>query len=201
MVKSWLKKEEDFLKKHYQRMSIEDLAKKFDVSPAAIRKKEKKLGLLREHSPRKGEKKKKKVTPPVSRKWTEKEEDYLRKHYLKKTNVELAKRFRTTAKSVEKKLWRMGLKKRGKSAKDREEERRRKIEEFLGRKRQVIKEKKVDEHRSQAIAEFDVAIRFYYDKKYKKAEVAFKKVIKDYADVSDIVYKAKQYAKFCLDKK
>ena len=201
MAKSWSKEEEDFLKKHYRKMSIEDLAEKFGVSPAATRKKEKNLGLLREHSPLKQEKKKKKVAPPVFRKWTEKEEGYLGKHYLKKTNAELAERFGTTAKSVEKKLWRMGWKRRRRTAKDREEERRRRIEEFLERKRPVVKEKKVDGCRSRAIAEFDVAIRLYYDKKYNKAVAGFEKVIKDYADIGDIVYKAKQYIEFCLDKK
>ncbi len=202
MAGIWTKKEEDFLKKHYRKMSSEDLAKKFGVSPAAVRKKEKRLGLVREHPRRKGEKK---TARPLSRKWTGKEEEYLREHYLKKTNAELAKEFKTTLKSVEKKLWRMGLKRRKGRKVDKdsegEGERRSGIEELFREKGQSMREGRIDEQRSRAVAQFDVAIRFYYARKYAKAAKEFGKISKDFVDIGDIVYKAKQYVKFCLDKK
>ncbi len=202
MAGIWTKKEEDFLKKHYRKMSSEDLAKKFGVSPAAVRKKEKRLGLVREHPLRKG---KKKVALPPSRKWTGKEEEYLREHYLEKTNAELAKRFKTTVKSVEKKLWRMGLKRRKGKKVDKDSEgagkKRSKIEELFREKPQLEREKRITEQRSRAIAQFDTAIRFYYAKKYAKAAKEFEKISKDFVDIGDIVYKAKQYIGFCLDKK
>jgi DNA-binding CsgD family transcriptional regulator len=202
VARIWAKKEEDFLRKHYRRMSSGELAKKFGVSPDAVRKKEKRLGLVREHPRRKGEKK---VTLPPSRKWTGKEEEYLREHYLEKTNAELAKRFKTTLKSVEKKLWRMGLKRRkGKEVnKDSggEGERRSRIKELFREKPRPGRERRIAEQRSRAIAQFDVAVRFYYAKKYVKAVTEFEKLSKDFVDIGDIVYKAKQYIKFCLDKK
>ena len=203
MAGIWSKKEEDFLKKHYRKMSSGDLAEKFGVSPDAVRKKEKRLGLVREHPRRKGEKK---IARPLSRKWTGKEEEYLRAHYLEKTNAELAKRFKATVKSVEKKLWRMGLKRRkgGKVNKNSEGEGAKGsgIEELFRRKRQLRgRDRKMEEQRSRAIAQFDVAIRFYYAKKYVEAAKEFEKISKNFVDVTDIVYKAKQYIKFCLDKK
>lgn len=199
MAKIWTQKEEDFLKKHYRKMGGEELAKKFDVSPEAVRKKEKRLGLIREH-PRL--KKKKKIVPSPPRKWTEEEERYLQEHYLEEPNIELAKRFRTTLRSVEKKLWRMGLKRRQKGVDSSPpgEEREKKIEEFLGEKHRPGGEKEIDQQRSRAIEGFEAAIQLYYARKYRPAESAFGKLVKDFANVHDIVYKAKQYIKFCLNK-
>lgn len=200
MARTWMKKEEEFLKKHYRKMSIEELAGKFDVFPDAIRRKEKRLGLIREHPHRKKEKK---IAPSAPRKWTEKEELYLRENYLKESNIKLAERFRTTPKSVEKKLWRMGLKKRKVKKVDMSlgGERKKGIEEFLRRQLHPIKkEEKVDERRPQAIARFEAAIQLYYAKKYEQAESSFGKLIKDFADLYDVVYKAKQYTKFCQSK-
>ncbi|NOX97580.1 MAG: hypothetical protein GXO98_05925 [Nitrospirae bacterium] len=199
MAKMWTKKEEAFLKKHYRKMSNGELAEKFSVSPESIRKKEKRLGLVREHPRRKKEKE---VARPAFRKWTKKEELYLRKYYLKETNAQLAKKFKTTSKAVEKKLWRMGLKRKSKSSRLSEEERRKKIGDFLREKYQPLTvEKKVDTSRSRAIAQFDLAIKLYYAKKYKQAEKAFKKIGKEFSNLEDLVYKAKQYIKFCLEKR
>ena len=155
------------------------------------------MGLIREHPRRRKEKK---VAPSVSRKWTKKEELYIRGHYLKETNAELAKRFKATPKSVEKKLWRMGLKRRGRSSRVSGEERKRRIEKFLRGEHQPREERKIDEQHSLAIEGFGAAIQLYYAQKYKQAESAFGKLIKDFAGVYDIVYKAKQYIKFCLNK-
>jgi len=202
MAKRWSKKEEDFLKKHYRTMGREKLAKRFSVSPDAVRLKGKSLGLVRKEArPKKVRKEKKKVVSAVSKRWTLKEEHYLKKHYVTKTNVELAERLKTTSKSVEKKLWRMGLKRKKKVSKVSVEDRNRRIREFLKEARPAEVEKKTDEHRSRAVAQFDAAINLYYAKKYKQAESAFGKVVKDFTDVYDIVYKAEQYIGFCLDKK
>ena len=198
MAKVWTKKEEGYLKKHYRGMSGRELAEKFAISPDAVRRKEKKLGLIREHPSRKKGKKKVHIVP---RKWTREDELYIRGHYLKKTNAELAEKFKTTPKSVEKKLWRMGLKRRGEKPGVTEEERRR-IKEFLREKNHLAGGMvKVNEYRSRAIVQFDEAIKLYHEKKYRQAERLFGKLIKDFSNVHDIVYKAKQYAGFCRDKK
>ncbi len=209
MAKMWTKKEEGFLKKHYRKMGGEELAKKFDVSPEAIRRKEKRLGLVREHPCRKKEKK---TILSLPKKWTEREEQYLREHYLEKSNVKLAKKLKTTPKSVEKKLWRMGLKRRKRGAdrspgegRERESgkkgEKERRIEKFLREKHPSEGEKKIDEQRPRAIEGFEAAMRLYCAQKYRPAESAFRRLVKDFADVHDIVYKAKQYLKFCLNRK
>ena len=52
----------------------------------------------------------------MAKKWTEKEEQYLKANFEKKSNGELAKKFGVTAKSIESKLGRLGLR-RGKPAK------------------------------------------------------------------------------------
>jgi len=137
----------------------------------------------------------------VAKIWTKKEELYIRLHYLKETNAELAKRFKTTPKSAEKKLYRLGLKRRGKKSRVAEEKRKKRIENFLREKRSPGEEKGIDEDRSRAIAQFDVAIKLYYAKKYRKAEKAFEKISKEFSNFNDLVYKAEQYIRFCLDKK
>jgi len=194
-----MKKEEEFLKKNYLKMTSEELASQFDVSPNAIRKKEKSLGLIREHPHRKEGKK---ITPSLLRKWTKKEDLYLQKNYWKESNIKLAGRFRTTPKAVEKKLWRMGLKKRKakKVNMSPEGERKKGIEEFLRQLHPIREEEKVDERLPQAIARFEAAIRLYYAKKYEQAESAFGEITKDFAGLYDIIYKAKQYIKFCQSK-
>ncbi|MCD5391048.1 hypothetical protein LR007_04200, partial [candidate division NPL-UPA2 bacterium] len=141
MAKRWTKKEERALKKYSSKMSIEELAKKFGVSSVEVRKKEKSLGIIREHPHRK--KVGKKVLRPSTRKWTRREAEYLRNHFEKMTNVELAKRFKTTAKSVESKLRRMGLSRTRKSIIVPEEERKRKIEEILREMRKQVREEKI----------------------------------------------------------
>jgi hypothetical protein len=52
----------------------------------------------------------------MAKKWTEKEEQYLKDNFEKQSNEELAKKIKVTAKSVESKLGRLGLK-RGKPVK------------------------------------------------------------------------------------
>jgi|GEM_PF-2241859 len=51
-----------------------------------------------------------------TKKWTEKEEEFLRASYMEKSNAELAEKFGITKNAVQKKLARMGLK-RSKAAK------------------------------------------------------------------------------------
>lgn len=196
-LKIWTKREGGFLKRYYRKMNSEELAKKFGVSPEAIRKKEKELGLIREHPRRRKEKR---VAPSVSRKWTKKEELYIQEHYLKETNAELAKRFKVTPKSVEKKLWRMGLKRRRKGHPVSGEGRKTSVERFLQEGYRAKEEKKIDEQRFLVIEEFEAAIQLYYARKYKQAEGAFGRIVKDFAGVHDLVYKARQYIKFCLNK-
>ncbi len=196
MAKRWTKKEERALKKYSSKMSIEELAKKFGVSPSEVRKKEKSLGIIREHARRK--KVKKKVLPPPTRKWTKREAEYLRKHFEKMTNVKLAKRFKTTAKSVESKLRRMNLRRRRKPIIIPEEERKRKMEEILREMRKQVREEKIGgNRRGEAIAKFDRAVQLYYAKKYERAEAAFGKIVKNFGNAIDIVHKSREYIKLC----
>jgi Zn-dependent peptidase ImmA (M78 family) len=52
----------------------------------------------------------------MAKNWTEKEEQYLKDHFEKKNNAELAEKFGVTAKSIESKLGRLKLR-RAKPAK------------------------------------------------------------------------------------
>lgn len=198
MAKQWTKADEKYLKRYAPKMDIEKLAEKFEVSPEEIRRKEKSLGIIREHARRK-KVRKKKVQPPSAKDWTKKEEQYLKNHFEKMRNTELAKKFKTTVKSVESKLRRMGLKRRRKSAILPEEERRRKIEEILRERHRRLGEERINNRRPEAIAQFDRAVRLFHAKKYKRAEAVFGKIVKDFGNSIDIVYKAKQYIKLCQE--
>ncbi len=143
---------------------------------------------------------KKKVLPALTKKWTKREEIYLRNHFEKMGNIELAKKFKTTVKSVESKLRRMSLSRRRKSTIIPGEERKRKIEEILSERRQRLREEgRGDNHRPEAIAQFDRAVRLYYAEKYERAEAAFGKIVKDFRNTIDVVHKAKQYIKLCQE--
>ncbi|MCK4437373.1 hypothetical protein KAU86_05435 [bacterium] len=198
MAKRWTKGEEKALRRYSSKMSIQELAKKFGVTPGEVRKKEKSLGIIREHTPRK--KVRRKAPPSSTRKWTEREAQYLKNHFEKMTNAQMAKKFKTTAKSVESKLRRMGLRRERKSAVIPEEERKRKIGEILKEMRRRLEEERAGEnHRGEAIARFDQAVQLYHTKKYERAESAFGKIIKDFGNVIDIVRKARQYIKLCQE--
>lgn len=199
-IKTWDKRQITYLKKHYRKMTAAELAEKFGLSPSSIRSKEKALGLVRKHPARTRKKPLKKVIASA-RKWTKSEELYVGKYYLKKTNAQLAKKFKTTPKSVEKKLYRMGLKRRIGATRLSHEEKQRRIEAFLLERHPKIIDQTAIQQRKEAIAQYEKAMKFYYKEEFETAEEAFKNITENFADTRDVVYKAKQYIGFCKRKK
>lgn len=76
MKKMWTKKDDAYLKRHWQEMSDQEIGEKLDRSKAAIRKHRRRLGLLR--------------NTLVGVKWTEEETVILREKYPNMSSKEVA---------------------------------------------------------------------------------------------------------------
>lgn len=78
-------------------------------------------------------------------------------------------------------------------------EKKEKIEEEPPQPIRWVKSEEERIARSKAIAQFEKGILLYYDRRYQEAIIEFQKVMDNFNMVIDVVYKAKQYMKFCED--
>jgi TolA-binding protein len=113
----------------------------------------------------------------MPKKWTEDDEEYLRRHFRSMTNRELGKFFGVTPKSIETKLRRMRLKRR---------------EAPTIQVKEVVETHK-PEPRAVAIKIFDKAVRLYADGEKKQAKQHFQKILNKYDDVIDVARAAREY--------
>ena len=117
----------------------------------------------------------------MAKKWTEDEMAFIKDCFLYKSNGELAKHFNVTAKSIEMKLRRLGLKREDRPP-------RGKVET---KKRLSTADKK--RLRSEAIELLDEGLRAISMGEKKEARWQLARIIREYPDIVDIVNTAKEY--------
>ncbi len=124
----------------------------------------------------------------MPKEWTEEEEKFLKLKHEDLTNAQLAEALGVSTKSIEAKLRRLKLKRKRKGA----------PKKTARREKTAIVAKPVeDEHRVEAVREFDKGVRLWVEGKDSEAMAQLKRVAAEYASVFDVAWAAKFYLERC----
>lgn len=124
----------------------------------------------------------------MPKEWSKEEEAFLKQRYGELTNVQLAEVLGVTAKSIEAKLRRLKLKRKGKKFPKKKVE----VEKVA-----ISVRPRKDEERQSAIKEFDKAVKLWIEGNTGEAIAAFRKVMVEFRSILDVSNAAKHYLERC----
>lgn len=117
------------------------------------------------------------------KKWSKQEEDFLKDSYQRMSNSKLAEHFGVTAKSIENKLHKLGLKRTG-SQSTRKQKPKKAPQEIHTPE---------DPVRTNAIKIFDNGVKFYYNNELSRARREFQKVLTEFSETIDVARASREY--------